>query len=38
VATAALAVAAAPRTAPPYVPTWDDCAQQLLELYQEVRA
>jgi glycosyltransferase involved in cell wall biosynthesis len=38
VASAALAVAAAPRTAPPYVPTWDDCAQQLLQLYEEVRA
>ncbi len=37
VASAALAVAAAPRTAPPYVPTWDDCAEQLRALYTEVR-
>lgn len=38
IASAALAVAAAPRTAPPYVPTWEDCAQELLRLYQEVKA
>ncbi|MCB0941408.1 MAG: glycosyltransferase family 4 protein [Mycobacterium sp.] len=38
VAAAALAVAAAPRTAPPHVQTWDDCADQLLRLYDEVRA
>ncbi len=38
VASATLALAAAPRTAPPHVPTWDDCAQDLLRLYQEVRA
>ncbi|MGY4708624.1 glycosyltransferase family 4 protein [Mycolicibacterium sp. CBM1] len=36
IAAAALAVAAAPRPAPPHVPTWDDCAAQLHRLYQEV--
>lgn len=35
VAAAALAVAAAPKTAPPALPTWDDCARDLLELYQK---
>jgi glycosyltransferase involved in cell wall biosynthesis len=33
---AALAVAAAPRMAPPDVPSWDDCAEQLHRLYWEV--
>lgn len=37
VAAAALAVAAAPRTPPPHIATWDDCAGELLRLYQEVR-
>lgn len=36
VAAATLAVAAAPRTAPPAIPSWDDCAEQLLRLYLEV--
>jgi glycosyltransferase involved in cell wall biosynthesis len=31
-----LAVAAAPRTAPPAIPTWDDCAEQLHRLYRGV--
>jgi glycosyltransferase involved in cell wall biosynthesis len=34
VAAAALAVAAAPKAAPPDLPTWDDCARDLLELYR----
>ena len=34
VATAVLAVAAAPRTPPPPIATWDDCAAQLLDLYR----
>lgn len=36
IATAVLTLAAAPRTAPPPIPTWDDCAAQLLALYREV--
>lgn len=36
IATAALALAAAPRTASPAMPSWDDCAEQLHRLYQEV--
>jgi glycosyltransferase involved in cell wall biosynthesis len=31
-----LAVAAAPRTAPPAIPTWDDCVEELHRLYREV--
>jgi hypothetical protein len=38
VATAALAVAAAPRTPPPHIATWDDCANELHALYREVSA
>lgn len=38
VVAAALAVATAPRTAPPPVPTWDDCAESLHRLYHEVVA
>ncbi|MBJ7339226.1 MAG: glycosyltransferase family 4 protein [Mycolicibacterium sp.] len=38
IASAVLSLAAAPRTAPPYVPTWNDCAQELLKLYLEVTA
>ena len=38
VAAAALAVAAAPRTPPPAIPSWDDCAEQLHRLYREVAA
>lgn len=36
VAAAVLTLAAAPRTAPPVLQTWDDCARQLQELYGEV--
>jgi glycosyltransferase involved in cell wall biosynthesis len=36
VAAAALVVAAAPRTAPPAIPSWDDCAEEYLRLYREV--
>jgi glycosyltransferase involved in cell wall biosynthesis len=36
IAAAALEVASAPPTTPPPLPTWDDCAAQLLELYREV--
>jgi len=36
VATAVLALAAEPRTAPPALPTWDDCGAQLQALYREV--
>lgn len=36
VAAAVLTLAAAPRSAPPALPTWDDCAAQLLALYREV--
>lgn len=36
VAAAVLDLAAAPRTAPPDLPTWDDCAEDLLGLYREV--
>jgi len=38
IATAALAVAAAPRTPPPHIATWDDCANELHALYREVSA
>ena len=31
-----MALARTPRTAPPHIPTWDDCAGQLLELYRDV--
>ncbi len=37
VAAAALAVAAGPRTPPPHIATWDDCTDELLRLYREVR-
>jgi len=36
IASAVMALAAAPRTAPPKLPSWDDCARQLHELYREV--
>jgi glycosyltransferase involved in cell wall biosynthesis len=36
IAAAVLAVAAAPPPPPPDLPSWDDCAEQLLHLYQEV--
>lgn len=36
IAAAVLALAAAPRTAPPPLPTWDDCVAQLLALYREL--
>jgi glycosyltransferase involved in cell wall biosynthesis len=36
VAAAALAVAAAPRLAPPALPSWDDCVEDLQRLYCEV--
>jgi glycosyltransferase involved in cell wall biosynthesis len=36
VAAAVLALAAAPQTPPPPLPTWDDCAAQLQALYREV--
>ena len=38
VAAAALAVAAAPRTAPPASPSWADCAEEYRRLYYEVVA
>ena len=38
IAAAALAVAASPRTAPPQLPTWDDCVDQLQALYREITA
>jgi glycosyltransferase involved in cell wall biosynthesis len=38
IATSALAVAAAPKTAPPAIPSWDDCANELNRLYREVMA
>jgi glycosyltransferase involved in cell wall biosynthesis len=38
VAAAALAVAAAPRTAPPAIPSWADCAEEYRRLYYEVVA
>jgi glycosyltransferase involved in cell wall biosynthesis len=38
VAAAALAVAVAPRTAPPAIPSWDDCAERLHRLYRDVTA
>jgi glycosyltransferase involved in cell wall biosynthesis len=38
VAATALALAAAPRTAPPLVPSWDECAEQLHRLYCEIAA
>jgi hypothetical protein len=38
VAAAALAIAAAPTHAPPVIPDWDDCAEQLRRLYREVTA
>lgn len=36
IAAAVMALATAPRTAPPVLPTWDDCARHLHELYREV--
>lgn len=36
VAATALKLAAAPRNTPAQLPTWDDCARQLDELYREV--
>jgi glycosyltransferase involved in cell wall biosynthesis len=36
VAAAALAVAAAPRTTPPALFSWDDCARELHLLYEEI--
>jgi glycosyltransferase involved in cell wall biosynthesis len=36
VAAAALAVAAAPRTAPPVLPSWTDCAEEYRRLYLDV--
>ena len=38
VAAAALAVAAAPRMAPPALPSWADCAEEYRRLYHEVAA
>jgi glycosyltransferase involved in cell wall biosynthesis len=38
IAAAALAIAAAPRIAPPAIPSWDECAGRLHRLYQEVTA
>jgi glycosyltransferase involved in cell wall biosynthesis len=38
IAVAVLAIAAAPRAAPPAIPNWDHCAEQLHRLYQEVAA
>ena len=38
VATAALTLAAQPRTPPAPMPTWDDCARSLLRLYRDVAA
>jgi glycosyltransferase involved in cell wall biosynthesis len=38
VAATALAVARAPRTPPPAIPSWDDCVEQLHRLYREVAA
>jgi hypothetical protein len=36
VAATVLAVAAAPKTVPPRIPTWDDCAEELHRLYRQV--
>ncbi len=36
IAAAVLKLAAEPRTAPPPIPTWDDCVAQLEALYREV--
>lgn len=36
IAAAVLRIAKSPRTPPPVLPTWDSCARQLQELYQEV--
>lgn len=36
IATAVLTLAKKPRTAPPHIPTWDDCAGELHDLYREV--
>jgi glycosyltransferase involved in cell wall biosynthesis len=36
VAAELLAIASSPRTAPPRLQTWDDCAEQLHALYREV--
>lgn len=37
VAAAVLDLAAAPRTPPPTLPSWDDCAEDLMRLYQRSR-
>lgn len=36
IAAALLGIARSPRTTPPAIPTWDDCARQLEDLYREV--
>ncbi|MCV7229640.1 glycosyltransferase family 4 protein [Mycolicibacterium komossense] len=36
IATAALDLAAAPRIAPPHLLSWDECAEQLHQLYREI--
>jgi glycosyltransferase involved in cell wall biosynthesis len=36
IAAAVLKLARMPRTAPPRIPTWDDCARHLHDLYREV--
>jgi glycosyltransferase involved in cell wall biosynthesis len=36
IARAAMKLARMPRSAPPLIPTWDDCARQLRDLYREV--
>ena len=38
VAAAALALVAQPRTPPTTMPNWDDCAEDLLRVYRDVRA
>ena len=36
IAAAVMDIARRPRTAPPHIPTWDDCAGQLHDLYRDV--
>lgn len=36
IAAAVMKLARMPRTAPPQLPTWDDCAGHLRDLYREV--
>ncbi len=36
IAAAVMTIARMPRTAPPQIPTWDDCARHLQNLYEEV--